>query len=459
MAEIKPQNRRRGSRVYCAVPLTCEVTDPRSKTVNAYSFFVKNMSSDGLYFECEFLIDLQTEIKCKFILPENNQEINAIAKITRVEVIEGSKLFGIGAFFTKIDDKDRELIRQMIDRYDINKLLEIAVKKNASDLHLLANQKAVLRINGELQAMETPIYKADEIYKMIFSLMSKQQIRAFEKQKELDFGIQFDANNRFRVNVHQQRGFTEAVLRLINSRIASFDELQIPEEVKSFIRHKDGLVLVIGPTGSGKTTTIAAMVNLINQERKAVVITLERPIEYMHVNDKCIIKQREVGTDTYSFSEALKSSLRQDPNIIVVGEMEDLETVKTALLAAEAGYLVIASFHAPDTLQAIDRLVSIFPAENRKQVLAQFSHCLRGIITQMLIPRSDKRGRFLATEVLTINEAVKKVIRNDELIQLRNMMQTGSGAKMRSFAESLKQCFEQGIIDGETYEWYALKNS
>lgn len=458
MIENKSLERREKRRLYCTIPLTCGIIDPLTKTVTNKTYMARDISSGGLYFETNEPLSLQAELNCRFTLPESDITINSVIKVERVALIDEGKAFGIGTAFLAISEKEREAINKLVDRFDINGLLELAVKRSASDLHLLANQAAVLRVNGQLESLDAGIFSPDEISKMVYSLMSKLQIRMFEKQKELDFGFQYNSENRFRVNVHQQKGFIEAALRLITSKAPSFETLNIPEVVKSFARQKDGLVLITGPTGSGKSTTIGAMVDLINNERKAVIITLERPIEYIHINNKCIIKQREVGTDTNSFSEALKSSLRQDPNVIVVGEMDDAETVKTALIAAEAGYMVIASFHAPDTIQAIDRLVSIFPSENRKQVLAQFSHCLKGIVTQLLIPRSDKQGRVLATEILVTNDAVKRVIRNDELIQIPNIIQTGSSYKMKSFKESIKQYFEQGIIDGEAYEWYSRGN-
>jgi twitching motility protein PilT len=307
--------------------------------------------------------------------------------------------------------------------------------------------------------LDIPKLNTDDITNLVYGLISKQQIIRFEKEKELDFGIQYDALNRFRVNVHQQRGFLEAAFRLITTKISSFEELRLPEVIKDLARQKDGLVLIVGPTGSGKTTTIAAMVELINQERRGVIITLERPIEYIHTNIKSIIKQREVGVDTGSFSVALKSSLRQDPNVIVVGELEDTETIKTALLAAEAGYLVIASFHAPDTMQAIDRLASIFPPENRKQVLSQLGNCIRGIIAQLLIPSKDRKKRVLVTEIVIANDAVRRVIRSDELIQLSTIIQTGASYKMQSMYDSIMRCLDEGIVDEEAALFYSKEFS
>jgi len=455
MAEIRSFNRRKNQRIYYTIPISCEMINPETKTVTTKSFIARDISSGGIYFESEEPLNLLSEFKCKFTIPETSVLINATIKLLRIEVLENKKLFGVGTFFTEISENDRETIKKLVDRYDVSRILKIAIDKKASDLHLIANQPVALRINGQLEFLGNDILSPEVIYKMVFSLMSKQQIKTFEANKEMDLGMQFDEENRFRINVHQQKGFVEAALRLVNSRMPTFQQLNLPDVVQNFARQKDGLVLVTGPTGSGKSTTIAAMVNLINHERKAVLITLERPIEYVHVDDKCVIKQREIGIDTASFSIALKSSLRQDPNIIVIGELDDAETVKTALIAAEAGYLVIASFHAPDTIQAIDRLANILGAENRKQTLSQLSHCLRGIVTQMLIPRSGKSERILATEILVATDAVKRIVRKDELFQLTNTMQMGSSFGMRIFADSLKMFFEQGIISAETFEWYS----
>jgi twitching motility protein PilT len=282
---------------------------------------------------------------------------------------------------------------------------------------------------------------------MIYSLMGKQHIKEFELTKDADFGMQYDLENRFRVNVHQQRGFLEATLRRINANISSLEDLKLPEVVKDFARIKEGLVLIIGPAGSGKTTTMAAMVELINQERNAVIIILERTIEYLHSNVKSIIKQREVGVDTNSFAAAIKSCLRQDPNVIVVGELGDVETIKTVLYASEAGYMVIASCPAPNITQAIDMLANAFLAENRKQILSQMATCLSGAICQTLLPHKDRKGRVLATEVLVANEEVRTVIRNDELVQISKIIQTGSAHKMHSMAHSIHNLYQQGLTD------------
>jgi twitching motility protein PilT len=457
MISLDGTERRKKIRVFIRVPVVCELIDPETRLARTKTAVSGDLSSVGIYFEIDEIMPLKTEINIKFQLPHSNNIILATIRVVRVEAIKNN--FGIGSLFTHISEKDRQEIELLVERFNINKLLQMTIDKGASDLHLLADQPPVFRINGELQISEGQKLHPDEIPQLVFSLMSKEQIRLFEKEKELDFGIQYDVQTRFRVNVHQQRGFVEATFRLVSSHTFSFEELKIPDVVKDLARQKDGLILVTGPTGSGKTTTIAAMVGLINQERRSVIITLERPIEYVHKNIKSIVKQREIGVDTNSFSTALKSSLRQDPNVIVIGEMDDVETVKTALIAAEAGYLVIATFHAPDTIQAIDRLVSIFPPENRKQAMAQLSNCLKGIVAQLLIPTKDRHERLLATEVLIATDAVKRTIRKDELFQLANIIQTGAGYKMQAMADSIRKYLEESSVDAETAAFYSAEFS
>ena len=443
-------DRRKDYRVYNSIPVNCEIADPQTHSVKKITVMAKDISISGIYFEMGEILPLNTEIKVAFTLTKANYSISTTIKISRIEATEYENIIGMGANFLELQDKDRQAIEKFIEVLNIDKLLEITVRKGASDLHLLADQSPALRIHGEIEPIDLPKLSSDEITKILYSTISRHQIRKFEQEKELDYGLQYDAENRFRVNLHQQRGFTEATLRLINTRLPTFEELSIPESIKDFARLNDGLVLIAGPTGSGKTTTIAAMVDLINKERKGVIITLERPIEFVHANIKSIVKQREVGIDTGSFSIALKSSLRQDPNVIVIGEIDDIETVKTAIIAAETGHLVIASFHATDSIQALDRLAGLFPMESRKQILSQISHCLQGIVTQVLLPRRDKLGRVLACEVVFATEAVKRIVRRDELVQLSTVIQTGTAYKMQPMSDSIKRYLEQGIIEEDS---------
>lgn len=449
--------KRKEYRVYLHIPVICEIANSKDKPPTEKAACLNNISLDGMYFDIDEMLPFNSELNVKFQLPNSGNIITAIVRVKRVLITEKEGIYGIGTSFASLTSESREEIKQLVKRLSINRILDLAVQKQASDLHLVTDQPPILRIQGELKIQEDlPKLDTEDITNLVYGLMTRRQIERFAQEKELDFGIQYDASTRFRINVHQQKGFLEATFRLITAKLSSFEELKLPEAVKGLARQKDGLVLISGPAGSGKSTTIAAMVELINRERTGVIITLERPIEYVYSNIKSIIKQREVGVDTGSFSTALKSSLRQDPNVIVVGELEDIETIKTALLAAEAGYLVIASFHAPNTVQALDRLVSIFPVDNRKQILSQLANCIQGVITQLLIPGKDKKERVLATEIVIANDAVRKVIRNDELIQLPTIIQSGGSASMmQSMYDSIMRYLDAGIVDEEAALFYS----
>lgn len=455
----KNSDKRKDYRVYNPVPMVCEITNAHNNNVITKTVMAKDISRSGIYFEMDETPPLRIPIKVTFKLPKSDNTIQADLRVMRIESTEYENIYGIGTAFENIEEKDRQEIEKFADRFSINKLLELAISKGASDLHLLADHPPVLRIHGKIETADASKFSADEIEKLLYSIMSRRQIKRFEQEKELDFGIQYDSINRFRVNVHQQKGFTEATLRLINTKIPSTEELNLPDVTKDLARLKDGLVLITGPTGSGKTTTIAAMVNLINKERQVVIITLERPIEYVYIDDKSIVKQREIGIDTNSFSVALKSSLRQDPNVIVIGELDDIETIRTAMVAAEAGYLVIASFHAPSTMQALDRLAGMFPAEHRKAILSQLANCTRGIISQLLLPRKNQEGRVLACEIVIVNDAVKRIMRNDEINQLPNIIQTGGSYKMQMMADAIKKYLWQDVIDEETANFYSAESA
>ncbi len=448
-------DKRSNNRVRLELPVICEIIDPLDKTTRKKNVICRDISISGMYFEIDEVLAINTEVNVVFQFSKDKNTIRAAIKTIRVETTEMPDRYGVGAAFINLSEKNQaEINNSLLAQLDINKLFELTIKKGASDLHLLVNHPPVLRIFGQIESLDMPELSAPEVTQLLYSIMSKEQIRKFEQDKELDFAIQYDMYNRFRINLHRQRGYLEATLRLINTKISSFEELNIPEIAKTLARQKDGLILIVGPTGSGKTTTVAAIVELINKERQGVIITLERPIEYIYANIKSIIKQREVGTDTNSFSIALKSTLRQDPNVIIVGELDDAETIRTALIAAEAGYLVVASFHAPNTIQGIDRLTSMFPVEHRKQILFQISNSLRGMIGQLLIPAKDRRKRLLATEVLICNDAVRRVLRIDELIQIPTIIQTGRSIGMQPMHDSIWAYFEKGLIDGETAQAY-----
>jgi twitching motility protein PilT len=332
---------------------------------------------------------------------------------------------------------------------ELRDLLLLAVQQKASDLHLTYDTPPVLRIHGQLVITNKDPLSRDVLKRMIYSILTDYQKEKFEKDLELDFSLALSGMDRFRVNVHMQRGAVEAAFRRIPLFIPNISELGLPPVISDFARKPNGLVLLTGPTGTGKTTTLASMINLINEERENLIIMIEDPIEYIHFNKKSIIKQREVFSDTHSFSDALRRCLRQDPDIIVVGEMRDLETISTALTAAETGHLVLATLHTPDAPQTVERIIDVFPPHQQQQVKLQLASALQGVISQRLLPKADGTGRVLATEVMVATPGIRNLIREHAVEQIPTAIQTGSAHGMHSMDKSLQKLYQSGVI---TYE-------
>jgi len=334
-------------------------------------------------------------------------------------------------------------------------LLLLTINKGASDLHLTENTPPVLRIDGQLVKTNQPALSREELQQLIFEGLSQNQRQQFEETRELDFSLALMGLDRFRVNVHMQRGCVEAALRRISLLIPTMEELQLPPIIGDLAHKQSGLVLITGATGTGKSTTMAAMINMINQDRSCVIISIEDPIEYVHTNKRSIIKQREVYRDTNSFAEALRRCLRQDPDVIVVGEMRDLETISTALTAAETGHLVLATLHTPDAPQTIERIIDVFPPYQQQQVRLQLATALEGIISQQLVPRASGKGRVMVPEIMMATSGVRNMVRERQVEQLRTAIQTGGQYGMKTMDKSLKELYEDGIITYETAITYA----
>lgn len=333
---------------------------------------------------------------------------------------------------------------------DIKTLLKRTIEANASDLHLTTDSYPLIRVNGELRPVPgTEQMGKDELKNLIYSILTNIQKEKFEQDKELDFSFAVQGYDRYRVNIHLQRGNVEAAFRRIPADIPAYESLNLPPVVADLARKPNGLVLVTGPTGSGKSTTMASMLNLINTERECVIICIEDPIEFVHKNKKSIIKQREVYADTHSFSEALRRALRQDPDVIVVGEMRDLETISTALTAAETGHLVLATLHTPDAPQTVERIIDVFSPHQQRQVRMQLADCLQGVVSQILLPKADGEGRVLATEIMVTTPAVRNLVREGDIAQIPTLLQTGAQYGMRTMDKCLKQLVDKGFI---TYE-------
>jgi len=332
---------------------------------------------------------------------------------------------------------------------NINSLLKLAMDKGASDLHVTVHSPPILRIDGRLHLTDLPVLTGDQLKHLIYSILNDEQKAIFEKDKELDFSFSLPDMDRFRVNIHSQKGNVEGAFRRIPKRIPKIEDLGLPRVAYDLIRKPNGLVLMTGPTGTGKSTSLAAMLDVINTERQEMIVCIEDPIEFVHANKKSIIKQREVYADTHSFPEALRRALRQDPNVIVVGEMRDLETIATTLTAAETGHLVLATLHTPDAPQTVQRIIDVFPPHQQKQVRVQLADCLQAVISQLLLPRADGKGRVLATEVMIGTPGIRNLIREGEIAQIPSMIQMGGQYNMHTIDKNLKELYKKGIVTKE----------
>jgi len=325
-------------------------------------------------------------------------------------------------------------------------LFEYADKYGASDLLITAGAPPIVRLDGLLFPVINEALTPAQTRQLVWSLLNETQEEMFERQRELDFSLAVTGDLRFRANVYYQKGTVAAAFRLIPRTIPNLFDLGLPNVVHDMARRPNGLILVTGPTGSGKSTTMAAMIDLINHTRRCHIVTVEDPIEFIHTNNLAVIDQREVYADTLSFGNALKYVLRQDPDVILVGEMRDLETISSAITAAETGHLVIATLHTNDAVQSIDRIIDVFPPHQHEQVRVQLAFSLLGVVAQQLLPRLDGTGRVLATEVLVKNSAVANHIREGKTHQTRSIMETARKEGMITMDHRLKELFESGKI-------------
>jgi len=329
-------------------------------------------------------------------------------------------------------------------------LLRIVVERGATDLHLSANLPPHLRLDDQLVPMEFAPLSGDEIRELAYSLLSPDKVEQFERWKELDFAFSVEGLARFRANYFVQQGYVGVAIRMLPFRILDFAELGLPVQVVTeFIHKPKGLVLITGATGSGKTTTLAAMVDHLNTNRALHIITIEDPIEYTHVSKRSVIDQREIGRDTQSFAHGLKHVLRQDPDVILIGEMRDLETIETALIVAETGHLVLATLHTADVVQTVNRIIDVFPAPQQNQVRVQLSLELVGVLSQQLVLKAGGRGRVLAAEILVANHAVRSLIREQKIHQMYSVIQTGQKEGMRTMNQALYELYVRRVISPE----------
>ncbi|USH02898.1 type IV pilus twitching motility protein PilT [Grimontia kaedaensis] len=329
---------------------------------------------------------------------------------------------------------------------DITELLDFSVKHNASDLHLSAGVPPMVRVDGDVRKLSLPPLDHNAVHRLIFDIMNDAQQREFEQNLEVDFSFELASVGRFRVNAfHQSRGCA-AVFRSIPSKIPTLDAINAPAVFQQFTEYQKGLVLVTGPTGSGKSTTLAAMIDKINSSQHRHVLTIEDPIEFVHEQKNCLINQREVHRDTHSFNNALRSALREDPDVILVGELRDKETISLALTAAETGHLVFGTLHTSSAAKTIDRIIDVFPGADKPMVRSMLSESLRAVVSQKLM-KQISGGRIAAHEVMIATPAIRNLIREDKIAQMYSMIQTGSGLGMLTMEQSLRNLTMQGLVD------------
>ena len=333
---------------------------------------------------------------------------------------------------------------------NLRSLLEEVIERDASDLHATVGERPMLRIDGHIiPARTSQVLSGKDTLQLAYSVLTEGQKKRFELDDELDFSFGIASLARFRGNLFKQRGQVAMVVRRIPMKIPTCDDLKLPPAIVKFAEKPRGLVLVTGPTGSGKSTTLASLIDKINKERQAHILTVEDPIEFVHKHQQSIVNQREVGTDTRSFASALKYALREDPDVILVGEMRDLETISAAITIAETGHLAFATLHTNSAAEAVNRIIDVFPSHQQSQVRAQLAFSLEGIVTQVLLPRISGRGRVMASEVLVVTPAIRALIRDDKIHQIYSMMQAGKKYGMQTLNDSLYQLYVSREVSEE----------
>ena len=338
----------------------------------------------------------------------------------------------------------------MATSIEIRELLTNMIKMGGSDLHIVVGAPPVIRLNGACAPMTGyPSLTSEDTQAIVYTVMNEEQIAEFEEEKECDLSFGIDKVSRFRLNVYRDRGSVVGAFRAIPFEIATFESLGLPKIVADFAYRPYGLVLVCGPTGSGKSTTLASIIDKINRERPVHIITIEDPIEFIHTHQMAIVNQREVHADTKSFSASLRRVLRQDPDVILIGEMRDKETILSALTVAETGHLAFATLHTNDALQTMNRIIDVFPSEQQAQVRTQLSFVLEGVLVQQLLPRADGTGRVMAMEIMLMNPAIRALVRSEKLQQIPSMIEIGSGEGMMTMNQSLYRLLRRNIITAD----------
>lgn len=333
---------------------------------------------------------------------------------------------------------------------DLYEILDKAVVLNASDVHITVDLSPIARVNGRFKKLSNELLTNNDVYNLVKQIADKELLHKVNYEGEVDFSVSLPNGHRARVNIYKQKNNYAMALRIIPNEIPKFEELKLPEVIKKFTKKHNGLILVTGPTGSGKSSTLASLIDLINENRECHIITLEDPIEYIHNHKKSIVNQREIGRDSKDFNTALRASLRQDPDVILIGEMRDAESISIALRAAETGHLVFSTMHTIGAAKTIDRIIDTFESSKQQQIRSQLSTVCTGIVSQQLIPTIDEKSRIVATEVMITNTAISNLIRENKIYQIQNIIQTSSKQNMFSMDQDISRLYKQGLISKES---------
>ncbi|MFA5350149.1 MAG: PilT/PilU family type 4a pilus ATPase [Candidatus Omnitrophota bacterium] len=418
---------------------------------------VRDISVNGFAIESKDVMKIGTAIQGEMPLPFLEAPIKFIGKVVRSQKSSDDK-YVYGISFDEIDENGQEKIGTYVEKVDLDVLLTSAIRREATSVHLAVGCMPVCRVDGKVLHMDVVPISEEDIEKIVFSIINEKQKSALYKDLELDFAYTLpQENRRFRMNVFFDKGHLAIVAKIIGSEVRSLDELGLPSILHNVVNKKNGLVIVSGPVDSGKSTTLASIIESINRRRESVIISIENPIEYIYISKNSLICQRDVGLDTLSFSDAIRSTLRQDADIVLMGEMRDLDSISQAITAAEEGQLVFSTLHTTSSIECINRLIDIFPVEQQMQIRIQLATSLECIVCQYLLPRADGKGRVLATEVLMFTPAIRNLIRKARTEQIYSYLESGAEFGMHTMDSSLMDLFRRGLITKDTASAFITK--
>jgi twitching motility protein PilT len=437
---------RKSTRRRVRIPVMLWESSSAEKTGRGKEIITRDISVSGLGFYSKKIYPINTHLHVEMYVPGKSKPIATNIEVVRVESLLEKEEYIIGGIFLDIPQDELDFLSTAIGNMNISLVLDKALEAGASDIHLTVGHPPLIRSEGSVVPLDMDEVKDGQIEAMLYPLLAPDQIELFFKKKEMDFAFSPSLDSRFRVNLHWQKGYVEAALRTIPTEIKKIDDIGIPvDTLKELLSEQSGLILIAGTTGSGKTTTMSAFVDYLNSIKEYVIITVEDPIEFIHQSNKSVVKQRELGSDTLSYAEALKRSLRQDPDVICVGELLDDDCVNAAMRAAETGHLVVTTIHAPSTTQAIERIVNLYPPEHAPNACQQLSSSLLCIVYQLLIPGA-KGGRVMASELLINSTAMKNLIRDRKYSLMKNILQTGKSQGMYTLEWNIKDLQAKGLI-------------